>query len=167
VKKMDERKERLCGSIMDWYKRNPENLEVVRGIVDKSSGGLSLRILEYFVTNYAPKFGIVLPNPRLEGDLIDVYWSYKEALKCFHKSLFDPFCRSSSWKHVPPATSDAKRPSLRQLNFFRWAIRTGVLDYVSSNLEQIVSDMNSSRKGRHRNTAVPNVDAVPVFAGCS
>lgn len=159
---MDERKQRLRGSITEWYKSNPEKMKVVRDIVEKSAGVLSLRILEYFVTNYAQKHGIVLPNPRREGDVIDVYWSYKEELKCFHKSLFDPFHRSST----PAGTSQKrKRPSLRQLNFFRWAIRTGVLRYVSDHLQDIVADMNSNKKDRRKN-AIPSVDSVPIFAGC-
>lgn len=160
---MEDRKARLERSIMDWYGENPDKLQRVRGIVCKNKGEISLRVLEHFVTNYISKNKIVLPNPRAPGDLMDVHSSYKEQLRCFHKVLFDPFCRSScaGGKRDVSKEKKKKSPSLRQLNFFRWAFRTGVLDYVSEHVDEIVSDMNQAKRD---GPEVPSVDVVPAFS---
>ena len=143
---MEDRTARLERSVMEWYDENPDKLRRVHGIVRKNKGEISLRVLEHFVTNYISKNKVVLPNPRTPGDVVDVHSSYKEQLRCFHKVLFDPFCRSSCVGGKRDVSrrkrQSGKSPSLRQLNFFRWAFRTGVLDYVSEHVGEIVSDMN-------------------------
>jgi len=173
---------RLAGSVSEWYKDNPNHLGTVLDIVRREKSGISLRILEHFVTNYTQRHRVLLPNPKKSGELMDVFWAYKEALKCFHKTLFDPFCRSTIRGHSQHETiniadrvvdglyrknTGGKLPSLRQLNFFRWAIAMGVLDYVSIHLEDINEDMNSFKNATKTTTATrePQVSRVPSFAG--
>lgn len=163
---MQDRKDRLSTSVSEWYRENPKHLKTVMNIIQRERSDISLRILEHFVTNYTERHAVILPNPKKPGEIMDVYWAYKEALKCFHKTLLDPFCRSTAENPRPYQTkSDVKKPSLRQLNFFKWAITTGVLDYVAAHLEEINEDMVASKNGGSGGGSKPCVDRVPSFAG--
>jgi len=50
---------------------------------------ISLRLLDFFATNYAY-------NNSIWHNDINVYWDYKGELKGYTKRLFDPFCRSKN-----------------------------------------------------------------------
>jgi hypothetical protein len=59
--------------------------------------------------------------------------------------LFDPFCRRErilfQLKDTPAFVT-----TVGKLNFFRWAIEKGVLDYIYINLIQIEKEMNSNAR---------------------
>ena len=97
-----------------------------------SESKISLRIIDWFVTNYSKKYKIN-------------YLDYKSQLKAFSKKQFDPFCRRdrimfyySEGKHIVTTVG--------QLNFFRWAIQNKVLTHIKNNLDKIEKDMNTSIK---------------------
>lgn len=105
---MCDRYDRLRKSLHDWYRSNPQYLETVLGIIRRENSKVSLRAIEYFVTGYAHKYKILLKDQSNPTNVIDVYWAYKEALKTFHKTLFDPFCRSTMYTKVPTPFTPAK-----------------------------------------------------------
>lgn len=93
---------------------------------------LSLRLIDWFVTNYAKKYNI----SYMAGDRhVVVYLSYKSHLKAYSKKMFDPFCR---WKRIKFHDMET---TVGQLNFFEWAIQDGVLDYIETHHETIHEDM--------------------------
>lgn len=106
---------------------------------------ISLRLVDWFVTNYARNHQtIYLVHREAAQDppsYFLVFPHYKSQLKAFSKKQFDPFCRREriqfcyDGEHVLETT-------LGQLNFFRWAILYGVLDYIEAHLEVIEKDMN-------------------------
>ena len=81
---------------------------------------ISLRIIDWFVTNYAKKYYTVyeLPSIRNEKDKIrfKVYNDYKLKLKAYSKRRFDPFCR---WERISVPYDDEKimETTIGQLNF--------------------------------------------------
>ena len=183
---MDEKTKRLVNSIVEWYQSNPHYLEKVLYIVRREHT-ISLRIIDHFVTNYTQRKRVFLDNPLKEGEKLDVFASYKDALRCFHKNLFDPFRRSTTQtKMHPPYTpikestkrengksdfikslfgkKDGKVPSLRQLIFFRWAISTGVLDYVIKNYKAIEEDMVQFKHARTLKEVMDSeMTRIPMF----
>jgi len=116
------------------------------GIINGESK-ISLRIVDWFVTNYAKmKYTIYeLPSKR-EGDnsvqRFKVYNDYKLKLKAYSKRRFDPFCR---WERIsiPYAENTCMETTIGQLNFFKWAIEHNIIDYISENYDVIEQDMNS------------------------
>ena len=66
----------------------------VRNILTGNSD-LSLRLIDWFVTNYAKKFNISYMTKANKH--VIVYLSYKSHLKAYSKKMFDPFCR---WKRI-------------------------------------------------------------------
>ncbi len=102
---------------------------------------LSLRVLDWFVTNYCKTYNIILNGNKKTN--YNVYLDYKSQLKAFSKKQFDPFCRRERIVFY----YDKKNfitTTVGQLNFFKWAIENNILKYVNDNLKTIEENMNKS-----------------------
>jgi hypothetical protein len=106
----------------------------VRNILTGNSD-LSLRLIDWFVTNYAKKFNISYMTKANKH--VIVYLSYKSHLKAYSKKMFDPFCR---WKRIKFRDMDT---TVGQLNFFEWAITDEVLDYLEKHRDAVHADMET------------------------
>ena len=133
--------ELLLKNLMDFYKKN-NNLSKMLGIINGESK-ISLRIVDWFATNYAKHyFTVYLIENGTENIRFKVYNDYKLKLKAYQKRRFDPFCR---WERINIPYSEDKyiQTTIGQLNFFKWAIENKVIDYIENNYLAIESDMNS------------------------
>jgi hypothetical protein len=108
---------------------------------------ISLRIVDWFATNYAKKYYTVydINNIRFK-----VYIDYKLKLKAYSKRRFDPFCR---WDRIiiPYNNNSSIQTTIGQLNFFKWALENGVVDYIDNNYSFIEKDMNSRNSTSRKN----------------
>jgi hypothetical protein len=133
----------LMKSLTDFY-RDSKYIDQIRDIVDQNSV-VSLRILDWFITNYSKKHRTVISSP--DKNPIDVYQAYKLQLKSFSKRVFDPFCRKN--KIIFYYTdSDYIETSCGQLCFFRWCFQNSILTYVRDHLTEIEQDMKTSLKAK-------------------
>lgn len=123
---------------------------------------ISLRIIDWFVTNFAKKYFTVYSIPSqtrcstvINGEenmvRFKVFNSYKLELKAYNKSRFDPFCRRDRIM-LPISDTAGVETTIGQLNFFKWAIENQVLKYVDDNFDVIEADMNSRNSTSKRNT---------------
>ena len=119
---------------LEKFYSNKDNLEKVSDILNGKSE-LSLRLIDWFVTNYAKKYNISYMSRDNRHTV--VYLSYKSHLKAYSKKMFDPFCRDKRIKFHDVETT------VGQLNFFEWAITDDVLDYIERNHEVIHKDMET------------------------
>ena len=119
---------------LERFYSNSHNLEKVKSILSGTSK-LSLRLIDWFVTNYAKKYNVAYLT-RSQKHVI-VYLSYKSHLKAYSKKMFDPFCR---WKRLKFHDIET---TVGQLNFFEWAITDDVLNYIERNRETIHKDMET------------------------
>jgi hypothetical protein len=127
-------------SLTEFYK-DLKYIKQIKDIVDQNSV-ISLRILDWFITNYAKKYRTIIYYNNMS---IDVYQNYKLQLKSYSKSAFDPFCRKN--KIIFYYTEDEYiETSCGQLCFFRWCFENNILEYVTENLGLIEQDMKSSLK---------------------
>jgi hypothetical protein len=112
---------------------------------------ISLRIVDWFVTNYAKKYFTVyeIQNHLGENVRFKVYNEYKLKLKAYSKQRFDSFCR---WERimVPFDENTSIETTLGQLNFFKWAIENRILEYIQANYDEIEKDMNSRNSTSRR-----------------
>ena len=130
-------------SLSDYYAADPAREDALRRILDHQAG-FSLREIDWFVTNMAAREPQIFRNPRT-GRIVDVGSDYKDALRCYHKAAFDSFRRKASPLADAAAAND-DRPAtqqavVKQRNFFRWALETGVVDHVAENIDAIKEDM--------------------------
>jgi hypothetical protein len=133
----------LLTNLMEFYK-NKENLDKMMYIINGESK-ISLRIVDWFVTNFAKKYYTVYEIPifnKNEFQRFKVYNDYKLKLKAYSKKKLDPFCR---WDRIssPYRNGTCIETTIGQLNFFKWAIENRVVDYIEENYDTIEKDMNN------------------------
>ena len=129
----------LLTNLLKFYEQG-NNLDTMLKIINGHSK-ISLRIIDWFATNYAKKFYTVYAiqnTPRR----FKVYVDYKLKLKAYSKKRFDPFCR---WDRItiPYKNGTFIQTTIGQLNFFKWAIENDVVYYIEENYQAIENDMNS------------------------
>lgn len=132
----------LMKSLTDFY-RDSIYIEQIKSIIDQNSV-ISLRILDWFITNYSKKHRTIITNNKRS---IDVYQNYKLQLKSFSKRQFDPFCRKNKIIFYYN-DDDYIETSCGQLCFFRWCFENNILNYVKDNLSIIEQDMKNSLKSK-------------------
>jgi hypothetical protein len=129
----------LLKNLLKFYEQG-NNLDTMLKIINGHSN-ISLRIIDWFATNYAKKFYTVY---TIKNALrrFKVYVDYKLKLKAYSKKRFDPFCR---WDRITIPYKDGTfiQTTIGQLNFFKWAIENDVVNYIEENYQTIENDMNS------------------------
>ena len=125
--------------LQDFYNQ-PGRVETIMPFLT-GAAPVSLRVVEWFVTNYSKKFNVAY---TLEDRQFIVYFQYKRELKAYSKRLFDPFCRRERIRFVVHDAPPIEETTVGQLNFFRWAIENGVLAYILEHAAAIETDMNRS-----------------------
>jgi len=118
---------------------------------------ISLRLIDWFVTNYCKKYNVLynmndFNDPNIKNvqtdeqkqsfdNFIIVHNNYKGQLKAYSKKNFDPFCRRNRIRFY---YEDSKYfiTTVGQLNFFKWAFETHIIDYINNHLKSIEDDMN-------------------------
>jgi hypothetical protein len=153
----------LMHSLRNFFS-NESYLTRIRTILSGESK-MSLRVIDWFVTNYSKKnniYYVVTEDGQMfecndevdmskDYKLFVVFQDYKSQLKGYQKKQFDPFCRRSRIKFYYTNT-EYFYTTVGQLNFFRWAISNNVLDYIEMNLEDIENDMNHCYKSVYQSS---------------
>jgi hypothetical protein len=127
---------------------------------------ISLRIIDWFVTNYSKKHYTVYElNVQNTPDPVrfKVYNDYKLKLKAYSKTRFDSFCRGKPI-YIPYNETEYMETTIGQLNFFKWAIENQIIDYIKENYDDIEMDMNSrnstsKRKHSSKNSSESSMDS--------
>jgi hypothetical protein len=134
----------LMKCLMDFY-ADKSKLDEMMNIINGESN-ISLRIVDWFVTNYAKKFYTIYElsserNNKMTPYRFKVYNDYKLKLKAYSKKRFDPFCR---WERItiPYNNDNCMETTIGQLNFFKWAIENKIIEYIQNNYSEIEKDMN-------------------------
>lgn len=132
----------LLNNLIQFYK-NDDNLTRMLKIITGESL-ISLRIVDWFATNYAKKYyTLYIINSTNENKIrFKVYFDYKLKLKAYSKKRFDPFCR---WDRITVPYKDGKyiQTTIGQLNFFKWALENNVIHFIEENYANIEKDMNN------------------------
>jgi hypothetical protein len=137
---MNSKQDLLLESISTFFLNNHSNVNTLLEIIEGKY--TSLRLIDWFVTNYSKKHNISYNNKE-KNDNFKVYTSYKSQLKSYSKKLFDPFNRSERINFYYEKDKYITT-TIGQLNFFRWAIQNNIIDYIRHNCKNIEEDMNNS-----------------------
>ena len=144
--------ELLLNNLMDFYKDENNISRMLKIITGESK--ISLRIVDWFATNYAKKYYTLYSIEDTFGtQRFKVYFDYKLKLKAYSKKRFDPFCR---WDRIsiPYKNSTSIETTIGQLNFFKWAIENKVIHYIEENYDTIEKDMNNRNSTSKRKEPV-------------
>jgi hypothetical protein len=139
-KKIFCKQELIVSNLQKFYAARDDIAEILA--IFEGTSYISLRLIDWFVTNYAKHKSI---SYIVGGQEFMVYTNYKSQLKAYSKKLFDPFCRRERImfqipEHAPFLTTVGK------LNFFRWAIEKKVLDYIKLNYKTVETEMNKASR---------------------
>jgi hypothetical protein len=146
----------LLNHLMDYYK-DSSKLKCMTNIINGESK-ISLRIVDWFVTNYAKKYFTVYETTSENSNTqnrFKVYNDYKLKLKAYSKKRFDPFCR---WERISIPYDDERymETTIGQLNFFKWALQNNIVKYIEENYTEIENDMNNRNSTSKRRSPVNN-----------
>jgi hypothetical protein len=164
---LSKKEEILIDFLILFYK---DRIEILKDIIYQNNP-LSLRLIDWLVTNYSKKYNIIYPINKKGEDVIyfNIYLDYKNQLKAYSKKFFDPFCRQKRiiidcetflWKEYseldPVSTNDSTNivnvnvnknnfiiTTVGQLNFFRWFLENKIFEYAIANIKLIDFDMSS------------------------
>ena len=142
--------------LTNYYRKNIEKLYHILPIICKTSH-ISLRLIDWFVTNYCKKHNIVFLKYKSEyvDEYFNVYSNYRSQLKAFKKIQFDPFRRRERIDFYY-TEQNFFETTIGQLNFFRWFVDNELLEYVIKYAKEIEEDMLSSNNKKNKT----NYDAV-------
>jgi len=163
----------LMIALNNFYSKN-ENLDRFIEIISNNSVKMSLRIIDWFVTNYSKKNYIIyyIPKKRLSCkktlnpknttpvNIPGKINKLKTLDTCPKTEQFIVYLRYKSQlkayskkKFDPFCRNDRITgwgpnkdivTTIGQLNFFRWAIENNVIEHISENLKEIEDDMNKN-----------------------
>jgi hypothetical protein len=141
---------------MDYY-NDKENLIRMMKIINGESP-ISLRIVDWFVTNYSKKNFVVYElTQNNHTSRFKVFNDYKLKLKAYSKKRFDPFCR---WERItiPYDKNRYMETTIGQLNFFKWALQNNVIRYIEEHYNEIEADMNNRNTSSKKNMTDHNAN---------
>jgi len=110
----------LLNNLISYFNTD-NNLKKILPIINGESE-LSIRVIDWFVTNYSKKNHTIFSFESASGTTkrFKVYIDYKLKLKAYSKRRFDPFCR---WDRITIPYDDYQiQTTIGQLNFFKWAL---------------------------------------------
>lgn len=147
--------ELLLLSLSKYYSRN-NKIKILTDIIDNKSN-LSLRLIDWYVTNYCKQHNTVYILDRKNNkEYFNVYMNYRAQLKAFKKVLFDPFRRRDRITFCYDNNTKSISTTIGQLNFFRWAIDNNVFENLSKDVAQVENDMLIRQKTSNKQAYTPH-----------
>jgi hypothetical protein len=154
--KYNTQNELLLNTLLEFYKKEDHLKRILKIITGETK--ISLRIVDWFATNYAKKnftlYNIIDKNGNVRR--FKVYQDYKLKLKAYSKKNFDPFCR---WERIsiPYENETFIETTIGQLNFFKWTLENDIIKYIEENYEEIENDMNNRNSTSKRKEMKPDL----------
>jgi len=154
----------LISRLLEFYS-DKRNLDIFKGVAGSSGSKVSLRLMDWFSTNYSRENRVYIND-------VDVHADYKNKLGGYRKKAFDPFCRKDRIYLFSDAegaltysttkdSEDCIVTTVGQLHFFMWSIQRGVIDYIIDNVADIEKSM-AKRSKRKPATVLRTVKDITV-----
>jgi hypothetical protein len=149
-RKIHCKQELIISSLQRFYSNRNDLAEIVELL--KGTSDVSLRLIDWFVTNYSKAHST---SYILNSQEFVVYMNYKNQLKAYSKKLFDPFCRRERISFQIPG-HESFLTTVGKLNFFRWALEKGILEYIKGHQTEIEKEMNAAMRDQTKQRSEPS-----------
>lgn len=126
----------LLGSVLQWYNEDESRVRTFSDIVTHKNG-LSLRIIDWLITNFSKTVSVAIESDGLPRSLRR---DYDKNLSAHNKKNFDPFARRRKIRIVLFG-KDHRMSTIGQLNFFRWFITKNLTGFLLENKSVIEKHM--------------------------
>jgi hypothetical protein len=138
------KQELIVNSLQKFYAERNDTDEILTLL--QGTSVLSLRLIDWFVTNYAKRHNT---SYIVDNQEFIVYNNYKSQLKAYSKKLFDPFCRRERILFQIP-NQEPFLTTVGKLNFFRWALEKNVITYLKLNTAAVEKEMNTAMREQNK-----------------
>ena len=138
----------LLESVLEWYNEDPSRVDNFLAIV-KRKNGMSLRVIDWLVTNFSKTNSVILETDGIPRDLNR---DYQKNLSAYNKRNMDPFARRNKIT-IKIHGKETRNSTVGQLNFFRWFLKNNIIGFLNKNksvVENHMKDAESRMKGKHR-----------------
>jgi len=148
MKSLTKADEVLLISVLEWYNEDYDNVVQFMNIV-KRKNGMSLRVIDWLVTNFSKSYAVTIETKGIPRDLNR---DYQKNLSAYNKRNMDPFARRNKIVVTimhDNSTEEKRSTTVGQLNFFRWFGRNKVAEYLVKNrhlVECHMKDTDPKRK---------------------
>ena len=140
-----ETKKKLLLKSLDRFYEDPKNCQKLLDITGRRVEGLSLRTIEWYVTNFAKKNNVNYAK-EVTGRIFSVHIEYKSTLEGYSKKLFDPFCRTD---RIDYAVGDTiLKTTIGQLNFIRWCIQNDIVEHMLDEIDKYTLRKKNPANGK-------------------
>ena len=126
----------LLDSVLQWYNADKSRVKTFSDIVNHRNG-LSLRIIDWLITNFSKAFSVAIESEGLPRNLRK---DYHKNLTAHNKKNFDPFARRRRI-HIVLFQREQRVSTIGQLNFFRWFLSKDLVDFLLHNKSLIEKHM--------------------------
>ena len=151
----------LLESVLEWFNDNPSHVEMFLSIV-KRKNGMSLRVIDWLVTNFSKTHSITINTHGIPRDL---YRDYHKNLSSLNKCNFDPFCRRQKLQIILFGKEE-RSTTVGQLTFFRWFCKNNVMSFLAKNKSLVESHMKSSeKKSADKKRVKPKITSSKSYTG--
>ncbi len=135
----------IMQTLTDYYNKHQDYIKIIQDMYNQNSfkkpDNISLRLLDWFVTNYSKKYIVILPSKN--GGGFNVYQQYRLSLKSYGKGWFDS-CKRKERIEFYYNDTDFIETTCGQLGFFKWCFENGIFEYIKQNMNVINNDMKIS-----------------------
>ena len=116
----------------------------------------------YYIDTVTDKIYETYPTHIATTKKFNLYLDYRAQLQSYTKMFFDPFRRYSRITFVLENTPMVSiETTVGQLNFFRWALQNGVIDYINAHATEIEDSMTNFQKQTKMSSPEENTTASP------
>lgn len=146
---LNKTEQSMLPSLLKFF-TDKQNFNILKEFKKSKQSKYSVGLLNWFNVNYSKEYGVEYVIQSLgRRRSVYVWQSYNAALSGYKKEYFDPFARGKNCgKEISIENGeDTILTTVRQLNYFRWAINNGVIEYVKKHVDAIYEDMNT--RGRN------------------
>lgn len=137
--------EYMLFTCMDDFYNNKNNIKNAQELNKLLNGDISIRLIDFFVTNYSLKNRVTFKIDE-KNNILNVHSLYKDQLKAWKKIHFDPFSRGTRIPFFFNDNMNCLLTTIGQLNFFKWFITNNISMYIKLNINKIEYEMNKNKK---------------------
>ncbi|AAK14559.1 EsV-1-141 [Ectocarpus siliculosus virus 1] len=135
----------LLNSVLMWFNEEESRVQTFSDIVHHKNG-LSLRIIDWLITNFTKSFSVAIESDGLPRNLRR---DYHKNLSAHNKKNFDPFARRRRI-HIVLFGEERRVSTIGQLNFFRWFLSKNLVGFLLENKSVIEKHMKDSGTNQDR-----------------
>ncbi|CAM9109657.1 unnamed protein product [Ectocarpus sp. 12 AP-2014] len=140
---LSRKDEVLLDSVLACFIEEESRVQVFSDIVHHKNG-LSLRIIDWLITNFTKSFSVAIESDGLPRNLRR---DYHKNLSAHNKKNFDPFARRRRI-HIVLFGKVQRVSTIGQLNFFRWFLQKNLVGFLLENkvvIEKHIKDSDTNQ----------------------